>query len=84
VDGASLAVLFADGDEDFFGDADASAFGLGEAVFSVVTETVGSEAVASGDAAGEALSSWATANRAPANSVVRARTVIFMVLLSGI
>jgi hypothetical protein len=71
-------VLFADGDEDFFGDADASAFGLGEAVFSVVTETVGSDVVASGEAAGDALSSWARANRAPANSVVSARTVIFI------
>jgi hypothetical protein len=77
-DGASLAVLFAEGDEDFFGDADASAFGLGDAVFSVVTETVGSEADASGEAAGDGLSSWARANRAPANSVVTARTVIFI------
>jgi hypothetical protein len=68
----------AEGDEDFFGDADASAFGLGDAVFSVVTETVVSEAVASGEAAGDGLSSWAPANRAPANSVVRARTVIFI------
>lgn len=78
VDGASLAVLFADGDEDFFGDADASAFGLGDAVFSVATETVVSAVVASGDAAGDGLSSWATANKAPANSVVRAKTVIFI------
>src|SRR3954454_11389431 len=78
VDGAALAVLFADGDEDFLGDAETSAFGLGDAVFSVVTETVGSEADASGEAAGDGLSSWATANRAPANSVVRARAVIFI------
>jgi hypothetical protein len=78
VEGASLAVLFAEGDEDFFGDADTSAFGLGDAVFSVVTETVVSEADASGDAAGDGLSSWATAKRAPATSVVRARMVIFI------
>src|ERR1041384_8040134 len=78
VDGASLAVLLADGDEDFFGEADASTLGLGDAVFSVATDTVVSEAEASGDAAGDGLSSWATANRAPANSVVRARTVIFI------
>jgi hypothetical protein len=77
-------VLVAAGDEDLLGDGDASAFlGAGEAVFSVVTDTLGSSdfsgAVASGEAAGEALSSWATATgAAAAKRAVRARIVSFM------
>jgi hypothetical protein len=47
-------VLLAAGDEDLVGDGEVSAFGAGE-VFSVVTETLVSEAVASGEAAGDGL-----------------------------
>jgi hypothetical protein len=68
------------------GEAEASVLGAGEAVFSVVTDTLGSElvsgfseAVASGEAAGDALSSWARANGvARAKSVVMATIVIFI------
>jgi hypothetical protein len=78
----SLGVLLAAGDEDFVGEGDASGFsdfGAGEAVFSVVTETLGSEAVASGEAAGDGLSSWASANGvAAAKRAVMATSVIFI------
>ena len=53
-------LLVAAGDEDLAGEGDVSDFGAGVAVASVVTETLGScfsEAVASGEAAGDGLSS---------------------------
>jgi hypothetical protein len=79
VDGASLALLFAAGEDDLVGDGEAEGFGVGDSVFSVVTETLGSEVVASGEAAGDGLSSWAKANvTATANNALSARTVIFM------
>jgi len=79
--GDSLGLLLAAGDEDFVGEGDAVGFGEGGAVFSVVTETVGSSDAlfSAGDAAGEGLFSWANANgAAAAKSAVRARTVIFI------
>jgi hypothetical protein len=75
-------VLVAAGEEDLVGEGDASDFGAGVAVASVVTETLGScfsEAVASGEAAGDGLSSWARANGvARAKSAVMATIVIFI------
>jgi len=75
-------VLVAAGEEDLLGDAVAAVFGAGEAVFSVVTETLGSwfsAAVASGEAAGDAVSSWARARDvAAAKSAVIATIVIFI------
>ena len=79
--GLSLGLLLADGEDDFDGEADGDAFGLGvgDTVFSVVTETLGSEAVASGEAAGDVLSSCANAKgAAAANKMVTARTAIFI------
>jgi len=84
--GVSLGLLFAAGDEDFVGEGEAFGFGVGETVFAVVTDTLGSdelvlaEAVNSGDAAGEGLSSWAKARGVPAakRSAVRARTMVFI------
>ena len=83
--GLTLALLLAEGDEDFAGEVDAAGLGVGETVFSVVTETLGSDdvlfsdAVSSGDAAGDGLSSWANASgTAPANRAVAARTAIFI------
>jgi len=79
--GDSLGLLLAAGDEDFVGEGDAVGFGVGGAVFSVATETVGSSDVlfSVGDAAGDGLSSWANANgAAAAKSAVKARTVIFI------
>ena len=56
--GVALGLLFVvAGEEDMLGEAGASDFGAGDAVFSVVTETLGSDAVASGEAAGDGLSS---------------------------
>ena len=83
VPGVALGLLLAEGDDDFAGEADDFGFGVGETVFSVVTETLGSvlfsDAVSSGEAAGEGLSSWAIANgAAAANRAVRARTAIFI------
>jgi hypothetical protein len=50
-----------------------------EALFSVVTETLGSEVVASGTGAGDGLSSWASANGvAAAKRAVIATSVIFI------
>jgi hypothetical protein len=77
VAGLSLGVLLALGDEDLLGDGEAFGFGVGvgDEVFSVVTETLGSD----GAAAGDGLSSWAKANgTAVAKSAASARTVIFI------
>jgi hypothetical protein len=78
-------LLVAAGEADLLGEGEAFAvsfLGVGETVFSVVTETLGSSdfsrAVASGEAAGE--SSWATAKgAAAAKKVVRARIMSFIV-----
>jgi hypothetical protein len=75
-------VLLAAGDEDWVGEGEVAALGVGE-VFSVVTDTLGSsafsEAVASGEAAGEGLSSWARANGvAAAKRAIMATSVIFI------
>jgi hypothetical protein len=79
--GVALGLVFvAAGEEDLVGDA--SDFGVGDAVASVGTETLGScfsEAVASGEAPGDWLSSWARANGvAAAKSAVMATIVIFI------
>jgi hypothetical protein len=86
--GAVLALLFSAGDD--FGEADGEAlgFGDGEAVFSVVTETLVSEGdavgfsdtVASGEAAGMGLaSSWARAKGAAAMTRAEmARIIVFI------
>jgi len=87
--GVSLGLGFVVGDEDFAGDGEGDAldFGAGDAVFSVVTETLGSDVLfsvvlISGEAAGDGLSSWARANGAVATKrTVMATIVIFMVLL---
>jgi hypothetical protein len=75
-------VLLAAGEEDFVGEADASDFGAGVAVASVVTETLGScfsEVAASGEVAGDGLSSWARTNGvAKAKSAVMATIMIFI------
>ncbi len=75
-------VLAAAGEEDLAGEGETSDFGAGDAVFSVVTDTLGScfsEAVASGDAAGDGLSSCAKANGvAAAKSAVMATIMIFI------
>jgi hypothetical protein len=84
--GVALGLVLAAGDEDLLGEGEVSAFvaGAGEALFSVATETVGSEgfsaAVASGDGAGGVLSSWARAIEAAAvkRAAVTARTVSFI------
>ena len=78
--GVALGLLFvAAGEEDLLGEAEASDFGAGDAVFSVVTETLGSDAVASGEAAGDGLSSCARANgAAAAKSEVMATIMIFI------
>ena len=75
-------ILAAAGEEDLAGEGDASDFGAAVAVASVGTETLGSrfsETVASGEAAGDGLSSWARANgMARAKSAVMAAIVIFI------
>jgi hypothetical protein len=88
--GVSLGLGLVAGDEDFVGEGDAVDFGEaldfgeGDAVVSVVTETLGSDVlfsvvVISGDAAGEGLSSWARANGvAAAKRAVMAAMVIFI------
>jgi hypothetical protein len=89
--GVALGLGFvAAGEEDLVGEAEASDLGAGDAVFSVVTETLGSdglvsgfsEAVASGAAAGDGLSSWARANgMAAVKSAVMATIMIFIWLV---
>jgi hypothetical protein len=79
--GVSVGLLLAEGDDDFVGGADAVAFGfgVGETVFSVVTETLGSEAVASGVVAGAEVTSWARATgTVTANRAATARIAIFI------
>src|SRR5882724_7327358 len=77
--GVALGLLFAEGDDDFVGEADAAGFGVGETVFSVVTETLGSPLFSDAVAVGDGLSSWANANgTAAANRAVTARTAIFI------
>src|SRR5437868_13933350 len=76
--GDSLGLLLAAGDEDFAGEGDAVGFGESGAVFSVVTEAVGSSdgLFSVGVAAGEGLCSWANANGAAAGkSAVGVRVV---------
>src|SRR4051812_25757328 len=68
--------LAAVGEEDLVGDADGLGFGDGEAVFSVVTETVGSEGVVSGS--GEEVTSWQRASGPAVKRAARQRTVIFI------
>ena len=82
VSGVALGLLLAEGDDDFVGEADDAGFGVGETVFSVVTETLGSPLFSDAVAAGDGLSSWANANgTAAANRAVTARTAIFILLL---
>ena len=75
-------VLVAAGEEDLLGEAEASVLGAGEAVFSVVTDTVGSELVSGFSeavASGDGLSSWARTNGvAAANSTVMAAIRVFI------
>jgi hypothetical protein len=77
----SAGLLFGAGEEDLVASGELFAVGDGEADFSVVTDTLGSEAVASGVGAGVGLDSvsWASAKGAVAiTSVVMARSVIFI------
>jgi hypothetical protein len=83
-------VLAAAGDEDLLGEAEASVLGAGDAVFSVVTDTLGSElvsgfseAVASGEAAGGGLSSWARANGVEAAKSTVMATIMIFIWFSG-
>src|SRR5438045_9110426 len=79
VPGVALGLLLAEGDDDFVGEADAFGLGVGETVFSVVTETLGSLVFSDAVSAGDGLSSWANANgTAAANRAVTARTAIFI------
>ncbi len=82
-----VELLFAEGDDFFVAAGEVLRLGAGEAVFSVVTDTLGSVVsvfsgvVASGDDAGAGLdvSSWASAKGAAARmSAVMAATVIFI------
>jgi hypothetical protein len=80
--------LVAAGEEDLLGEAEDCGLGLGEAVFSVVTETVGSDlvvsgVVTSGGGVGDALSSCVKASEAVANRVARQRTTIFIGFSKG-
>jgi hypothetical protein len=78
---ASSGLLFAAGDGDLFASGERLAAGDGDADFSVVTDTLGSEAVASGVGAGVGLVSvsWANAKEAAATtSAVTARILIFI------
>jgi hypothetical protein len=71
-------VLVAAGEEDLLGVEEGAGLGV-EALFSVVTETLGSEAVVSGTGAGDGLSSWATAKGvAAAKRAVVATSMIFI------
>lgn len=80
--GAALGLLFvASGDEDLLGEGEVCGFGVGDEVFSVVTETLGSEVLLSRDAAGDglAVSSWAAAKgTAAAKRAAIATMVIFI------
>jgi hypothetical protein len=85
--GVALGVVFAAaGDEDLLGEGEAAALGVGETVFSVVTETLGSldfwEAVASGEAAGEAVSSWARANGVAVTKSAAKRAIMSFIWIS--
>jgi hypothetical protein len=75
--GVALGLDFGAAEEDLVGEAEAFGFGEGDAVFSVVIDTEGSDELVSGGA-GEALSSWARASGAAVNSAARQRTVIFI------
>jgi hypothetical protein len=78
---ASAGLLSAAGGDDLVGFGELLAVGDGETDFSVVTDTLGSEAVASGVGAGVGLDSvsWANANGAAATtSAVTARILIFI------
>jgi hypothetical protein len=68
--------LAAAGEEDLLGEAEGDAFGLGvgETVFSVVTDTEGSDSRGVGDA----LSSWANVSEETAKRAARHRAVIFI------
>jgi hypothetical protein len=71
-------VLEAAGVDDLLGVGEVAGLGV-EALFSVVTETLGSEVVASGTGAGDGLSSWASANGvAAAKRAVIATRMIFI------
>jgi len=74
--GAALGLdLGAAGEEDLLGETVSRGLGEGEALFSVVTDTVGSDAVGSGDG----LSSWLNARDTTVNRVtLRQTTVIFI------
>jgi hypothetical protein len=77
----SVGLLSAAGEDDLVGFGELLALGDGETDFSVVTDTLGSEAVASGVGAGVGLDSvsWLNANGAAATtSAVMARSVIFI------
>lgn len=77
----SVGLLFGAGEEDLVASGELLAVGDGEADFSVVTDTLGSEAVASGVGAGVGLVSvsWASATGVAATtSTVMARSVIFI------
>jgi hypothetical protein len=82
--GVALALdLGAAGEEDLLGEVEGFGFGVGEAVFSVVTDTDGSDlvvsrVVVSGGAAGDALSSCARASGAATNRAARQKKVIFI------
>jgi hypothetical protein len=75
--GVALGLALAAGDEDLLGEGELFGFGVGEAVFSVVTETLGSEGFS---AAGEALSSWANAigTAAVDKAAIRAKSASFI------
>jgi hypothetical protein len=77
----SSGLLFAAGDGDLVASGERLAAGDGEADFSVVTDTLGSEAVASGVGAGVELDSvsWANAKEAAAiTSAVTAKICLFI------
>jgi hypothetical protein len=79
--GDSVGLLLALGEEDLVGDGELCGFGVGDEVFSVVTETLGSSDLlfSDGEASGDGLSSCAKAKgTAAAKSAVSARTVIFI------
>jgi hypothetical protein len=82
--GVALAFdLGAAGEEDLLGEAEGFGLGLGDAVFSVVTDTDGSDrvvsgVVVSGGAAGDVLSSCARANGPAASRVAKQKTAIFI------
>ena len=78
--GAALGLDFAAaGEDDLLAVADGWGLGDGEALFSVVTDTVGSAAVGSG----EGLSSWARASERAAKRVLRQATVVFIEFSPG-